>query len=405
MTGPASCIPADWAELIARYGSPLAIYDIAAVRARCRALKAAFPFCELFFALKANYSPALLRQIVREDFGVDAVSPNEVELALRCGARPDRIVYVENNMSDAEMALAAAHGVRLVLGSLSRLGKYARAYPGTQVGVRINADVGAAHHARTFTAGPESKFGIHHSQIDDALALARAHGVRIDLVHQHIGSGWLEAGAFLEAADILLAAARRFPDLETIDFGGGFGVPYRDTDTPLDLALIGSELHSRVECFEAAMGRRFRYGLEPGRIVVAETAALLATVQDKKQGGDGRTFLGLDAGFNQLMRPALYGAHHAILNLTRPDATPARYDVCGNLCESTDIFARGAELPETEEGDVLAILNFGAYGAAMGSAYNLRAPAPEVFVDGDARVLTRRRASLDDLLTGYLWPE
>ena len=304
------------------------------------------------------------------------MSPNEVELALRCGASPDKIVYVENNMTDAEMALAVKHQVRLVVGSLSRLKKFAEAYPGASVGVRINADVGAAHHARTFTAGPESKFGIHHTSIDEAVAVANAYGVKINLVHQHIGSGWLERAAFLEAADILLAAAAKFPHLEHIDFGGGFGVPYKESDAPLDLPKMANDLKAHIENFEKRAGRSFRYALEPGRFIVAESAALLATVQDQKVGADGRVFLGLDTGFNHLMRPALYGSQHVILNLSRPEAPPARYDICGNICESTDFFARDRELPLTQEGDVLAILNYGAYGAAMSSAYNLRAPVP-----------------------------
>lgn len=394
-------IPPDWRALIEAHGSPLAIYDVAYVRQQCRNLKAAFPFCDLYFALKANYSPALLQLILAEGFGVDAVSPNEVELALRCGAAADRIVYVENNMSDAEMALAVKHGVRLIVGSLSRLGKFAQTFPGASVGVRINADVGAAHHARAFTAGPESKFGIHHTQMDEAVSVAQAHGVRINLLHQHIGSGWLDGPTFLEAADILLAAAAKFPELDLIDFGGGFGVPYRDSDAPLDLPAVAADLKRHIDSFQKRAGKSFRFALEPGRYLVAESAALLATVQDKKQGADGRVFLGLDTGFNHLVRPALYGSEHRMLNLSRPEAAPKPYDVCGNICESTDFFARGVQLPEAQEGDVLAILNYGAYGSAMSSAYNLRPPVPEVFVDGDKRFLARERATLDQLLAGY----
>jgi diaminopimelate decarboxylase len=400
MTAPVS-IPAIWPDLVARYGTPLAICDVAAVRAQCRRLKAAFSFCDLFYSVKANYSPALVRIIAGEGLGVDAVSPGEVELALRCGVAARDIVYVENNMSDAEMEFAASRGVRLAIGSLSRLRKYAARFPGASVGVRINADVGGAHHARAFTAGPQSKFGIHTTAIPEALAIAREAQVRIDLVQQHIGSGWLDEAIFAEAADMILREAGRFPDLETVDFGGGFGVPYKAGDHPLDLERMGAVLKARAEAFQAELGRRLRFALEPGRFLVAGSMALLARVQDKKTGSDGRVFLGLDAGFNQLMRPALYNSPHEIRNLSRPDGAPTQYDICGNICESTDFFARGRALPATEEGDVLAIMNYGAYGAAMGSVYNLRAPAAEVFVEGERHWLTRRRASLDDLLATF----
>jgi diaminopimelate decarboxylase len=405
---PATLPPAvgkHWRALIAEFGSPLAAYDVEIVRQKCRALKRGFSFTDPFFSVKANYNPALLQTILREGFGVDAVSPNEVELALRCGAAPDQIIYVENNMTDAEMVWAAEKGVRLALGSLSRLGKYARAYPGTKVGVRVNSDVGGAHHARTFTAGPDSKFGIHFTQAEAALDLAKQHGVKITLLQQHIGSGWLDESSFREAVEILLREARKFPDLDIIDFGGGFGVPYRPGEKPLSLDEMAQWLRKRLDAFEAEQGRIYAYAIEPGRFIVAESGVLIATVQDKKTGSDGREFLGLDTGFNHLMRPALYGSVHEIVNLSRPGAAPKRYDICGNICESTDFFARDRELPEAQEGDVLAILMYGAYGAAMSNAYNLRPQAPEVLIDGDRWELTRRRATFDDMMAGFSLPK
>lgn len=394
-----------WRAAIAAHGSPLAAYDLDTVRRQCRQLKSAFSFCGLFYSVKANHNPALLQAILNEGYGVDAVSPNEVALALRCGAAPDQIIYVENNMTDAEMTWAAEQGVRLAIGSLSRLGKYARVYSGSKVGVRINSDVGGAHHARTFTAGPDSKFGIHYTQTQAALDLAKQHGVKITLLQQHIGSGWLQESSFREAVEILLREARKFPDLEIIDFGGGFGVPYRTGEHPLSLEEMAQWLRQRLDAFEQEQGKSYIYAIEPGRYIVAEAGVLLATVQDKKAGSDGREFLGLDTGFNHLMRPALYGSVHEIVNLTHPDAAPKRYDICGNICESTDFFARDRELPEAQEGDVLAILHYGAYGAAMSNTYNLRPAAPEVVIDGDKLTLTRERASLDVLMAGYKLPE
>lgn len=186
-------------DLVAEYGSPLVVYSEAVIRERCRVLKKAFPSSHLNYAMKANYNPALLKIVRSEGFGIDAVSPNEVELALRVGFAPEKIFYVENNMTDEDMYEAVFQGVNLVIGSLSRLEKYARHYPNTNIGIRINGDVGAAHHAKTFTAGPTSKFGIHHEFIGEALEIANQNHVTINLLQQHIGSGWLETAPFLEA--------------------------------------------------------------------------------------------------------------------------------------------------------------------------------------------------------------
>jgi diaminopimelate decarboxylase len=394
-------IPPNWAELVALYGTPLAVYNIDYLRNQCRALKKAFDYCSIFYSLKCNYNPALLGVVTSEGLGVDVVSPNELKLCLTCGIPASKIVYVENNMTDDEMIGAVDAGVQLVIGSLSRLEKYSKLYPGTKIGLRINADIGAAQHARAFTAGPDSKFGVHSTQIADAIHIAAGAGVKIALAHQHIGSGWLDDDTFIEAASILINEASNFPDLEVLDFGGGFGVPYEPSDSPISLSKISTAVSALVRRFEREKNRKIRCYIEPGRFIVAESSTLLTTVHTIKSGSDGRTFLGTDSGFNQLLRPALYASHHEIVNLSNLEMGMERYDVCGNICESTDFFGRSVQLGRCKEGDIIAIMNYGAYGAAMASDYNLRPPPAEVFCENGICTLTRRRAGLADMLVTF----
>jgi diaminopimelate decarboxylase len=397
-----------WTSLVERYGTPIVITDLDLVRAQCVALKGVFPDARLLYSMKANYNPHVVKAIMAEGFGIDAVSPNEVDLAQRLRAPASRaansadIFYVENNMTDGEMREAAASGVRLIVGSLSRLQRFCAEFPNRTVGVRINGDVGGSHHEHAFTAGPTSKFGIHYTQLAEALETAQAANVRIDTVHQHIGSGWLDHEAFLEAAEILLREGSRFPDLQCLDFGGGFGVPYRPEERSLDMSHIAAELRKRVAQFDVGRRTPVEIALEFGRYVVAEAAVLLSRVNTVKVGSDGRSFLGLDTGLNHLIRPALYDAHHEILNASSQSGPEQPYDVCGNICESADFFARGRVLPETQEGDIVAIMNVGAYGLAMGSNYNLRALPTEVVLDRGQPILSRRRQTLTDLLSQFV---
>jgi diaminopimelate decarboxylase len=390
-----------WRDLAAEYGTPLVIVDAAIIRERCRALKQAFPEARFFYAPKANYNPWIVKLIVGEGFGIDAVSPMEIELAIAAGAAPADIVYVENNMAPADMEFAIDAGVPIVFGSLGSLARYAAANAGASVGIRINAEVGASEHQYTYTSGPRSKFGVHPSQFDEARKIAESGGLKITRLQQHIGSNWLDAKQFLAAAWSLCELASAFPDADTLDFGGGFGVPYRVTDAPLDLEAVGLAFRQLLDGYRRRDGSAFKVAFEPGRYVVAESSAIITRVNDRKTGGSGRVFIGTDTGFNHLIRPALYGSHHRILNLSSPDAMPETVDVCGNICEEADYFARDGVLPRAEEGDYLAVMDVGAYGLAMGSDYNLRPIPPEIMIDGDQRRLIRRRRDFSELMAQF----
>jgi diaminopimelate decarboxylase len=394
-------LPENWLSLAREFGTPLSLIDAGAVRSQIATLQSAFAFASIHYSMKANHNPALIRLIAKAGIGMDVVSPLELELALHCGVPASRIIYIENNMTDAEMARAVQSGARLVIGSMTRLKRFAECHPGASCGIRINGDIGAAQHVGASTGGPRSKFGIHYSLMDAAFALAKAHGVVITLLHQHIGSGWLSGAHYSLAADRLIEIAARFDTINTLDFGGGFGIAYASEDHPLDPQLLGSLLYDRLQRFTAATRRSLAAAIEPGRYITGPCGALLIEVQDVKSVPGGTTFIGTNSGFNHLIRPALYGVAHRITNLTAHDGPAQRYTVVGNICESTDVLATDVMLPPTQVGDILMIHDYGAYGAAMASPYNLRPPPAELMIDGDTARLTRRRADLSETLLGF----
>lgn len=390
-----------WRGIVEEHGTPTVVVDASIIRERARTLRRAFPQAKLVYALKANYNPHIVRLILDEGFGIDAVSPNEIRLARILGVPPENIVYVENAMSPSDMDYAIGESVRIVIGSVGALERYAAARPGGSVALRINGDIGASSHVYTYTAGPKSKFGIHVSQLAEARAIAEAAGVTITGLQQHIGSNWIDPEPFVRAAEALIEAAKAFPDVVSLDFGGGFGIPYRPEDHHLDVDALGEAVRRLVRSHKTARGGDFEIGFEPGRYIVAESSAILTRVNDRKIGGTGRVFVGTDTGFNHLIRPALYGAFHRILNLSAEGRPVEPVDVCGNLCEESDYLARERMLPAPEVGDILAIMDVGAYGLAQASDYNLRLTPPEILIDGDERRIIRRRETLADVMAPF----
>ncbi len=397
--------PATLLAIARRFGTPTYVYAESVIRAQCQRLRLLLEGLpvELLYAMKANSSPAVLRVLHSEGFGVDAVSPGEMLLALRLGWSPRRVLFSANMMTDAEMRGAVEAGVLLNIGELTRLERFGAAYPGARVCVRLNPRHGAGHHAHVVTAGGKTKFGIPVEQIDEVLALARKYRLTITGIHQHIGSGILDAGKFWAAISVLLDHAGRFPDLQFVNLGGGLGVPYHPDEAELDADDFRRRVVAPLERFvrqHPHVGLRF----EPGRFLVAPSGVLLATVNTIKKGTE-RTFAGTDTGMGQLVRPSLYDAYHHVENLSRPDGPPRRYDVTGNICETGDVLARDRALPELREGDVLALLDAGAYGMSMASTYNLRPLPAEVMVDMDGKAtLARPRLTPEALVESLLSP-
>ena len=364
--------PATLLALVARHGTPLYVYDLAAIDARVDTLRRWLPLepGRLLFACKANAHPELLSHLALRGVGVEAASPGEALRALACGHAPEHVLVSATNAHASDLADLAARGCRLALGSLSdvrRVGELAR---DTAVLLRLNPGMGDGHHRHVVTGGAESKFGIPLEQLENALQLCRQSKLPVLGLHAHMGSGILDPGPLLSSARALLSAGRRAGGFDVIDFGGGFGIPYRDGEAELDLGAYGTALSRELAAFGEATGRRPEAWFEPGRFIAGPAGCLLASVTCRKESG-GHVFVGLDTGMNHFLRPALYGAFHRILNLSAPDAPVEWVEIVGNVCESTDVFASARALPRAEEGHVLAILDAGAYGFTMASAYNL----------------------------------
>ncbi|MBC7264125.1 MAG: diaminopimelate decarboxylase [Chloroflexi bacterium] len=386
-------------DLVREYGSPLYVYEEETIRRQYHTLAQTIAYrpLRILYACKANTNLAILKILLEEGAGIDAVSPGEVFLARQAGYPPDRILYTGYNASQEELAYLARGGVMLNLDSFTQMRHWARLKPGARVSVRINPGVGSGHHQYVVTAGEHSKFGIDRRQHEEIKSRAKEEGLTIIGLQSHIGSGILDAEVLLEAMALLLETARHFPDLEFIDIGGGLGVPYRPGEEPLDIAEFGRQVSAIFSDFCASYGRELTLMLEPGRYLVAESGYLLVTVNDIKH-TPNRTIVGVDSGFNHLIRPVLYGAYHPIINACRVEGEKHVVTVAGNICENGDIFAQQCALPPTEEGDILAITHAGAYGFSMASRYNSRPLPAEVLVKGSQSRLIRHRESLDDLL-------
>lgn len=368
------------AELLAlaAQGTPRYVYDPAAVQAAIAELQSLKHVDRLLYAMKANSHPGLLRLMHAAGLGFETVSPGELAaiMALFPASPPAGILFTPNFAPREEYAAALEAGVQLTLDNLHPLREWPELFSGRDLFLRIDTGTGAGHHKHVRTAGQLSKFGIPIPELEEARRLAAHIGARITGLHAHVGSGILDAEVWRGNALQLAELARSLPEVRVLDLGGGLGVPER-TDQP-GLALADLDLGL------AAVKRAHPHlalWLEPGRYLVARAGVLLTRATQLKGKGELR-YLGLDAGMNSLIRPALYGAHHAIVNLTRLDAAAtARYTVVGPICESGDVLGRDRPLPETREGDVLLVTDTGAYGHAMASRYNLREPAPELLLD------------------------
>lgn len=391
-------------ELISEFKSPLYVYEEDTIRKRAEEFKNAIYYenKEIKYACKANTNIEIMKILKEEGIGIDAVSPGEVYAALKAGYTPDQILFTANNVLWEEIEYAVSRDLMVNLDSMSHLKLFGKKYPGKDLCIRINPNVGAGHHDHVITAGPESKFGILYSKVAEIKKIAGESGLRIKGIHQHIGSGILEPEMFIKAMDVLLDVAGNFEDLDFIDFGGGIGVPYRENEKRIDMEILGKKIADEFNRFCASYGRPLKLVIEPGRYIVAESGFLLATVISVKE-GERHRFVGIDTGFHHLMRPAMYGSYHNIIHADNNDGVKKPQIIAGNLCESGDTFTRDENgivdrnLPIFNEGDIVCICNAGAYGYSMASQYNSRPrPAEVVVKDGKTRII-RKRETVEDI--------
>lgn len=382
-------------------GTPTYVYFDEIISNRIRVLKqhlTGLPL-QLLYAMKANHAVPVMERMKAEGLGIDAVSPGELLLALKMGFPKEKILFSANNMTDSEMHLAKKHGVILNVGELSRLEKLGKAYPGSEVCVRLNPQIGAGHHKHVITAGTESKFGIPVEQIDEIKALSARYSLKIRGLHQHIGSGILDADTLWKAISVMLSTSLQFDELHFINLGGGLGIPYKRGESGLPMDEFATKIVAPLQSFiEQHPAKNLQIWFEPGRYFTAECGVLLATVNTIKPTAQ-ITFAGVDSGMNHLVRPAMYAAYHEVVNLSNPDGPLQEYDIVGNICESADFFAKGRMVQQLREGDVVAVLDTGAYGMSMANSYNMRSFPAEVFVsetNHDWKII-RQRKSPDEI--------
>lgn len=391
---------------LADYGTPLYVYNERILRERCREIKnlSKNPRFKVHFSAKANSNPALLQIIRSEGILADAMSPGELAAVLAAGYEPSEIFYVTNNVSADEMKNAVKHGCLMSVDSLSQLDLLGSVNPGGETAIRLNPGIGAGHHDKVITGGKNTKFGINEQDIPSALEILKKHSLKCVGINQHVGSLFMEPDAYMQGAQALKRAASHFKDLRFIDLGGGFGIPYRkqENEPRLDLASLGE----RLDLFISELQKDFDVDIkiEPGRYITAECGLLLGRVNAVKHNGD-KKYIGTDLGFNILMRPVLYEAHHEIEIYRSSGKTSEKrelVDIVGNICESGDIIAANRLLPEIFEGDLISVLDAGAYGSSMSSNYNLRLRSAEVLIREDGSLLQiRERDEIGDLLKKY----
>ena len=394
--------------LTAEYGSPLYVYNERIFRKSCRDMKnlCGYPLFQVNYSVKANCNLSLLKIAREEGMRADATSEGEAVALLSAGYGPDEIFYVVNNVSPGELRFAIDKKINVSVDSLSQLETFGRINPGGKVSVRFNPGIGGGHHEKVVTGGDKTKFGVNESLIPEVKKILAEYDLKLIGINQHIGSLLMDSALYMAGVQNLMSIARHFDDLEFIDLGGGFGVPYhkQQNEPPLDLPALGDSLTRYMHDFSRAYGKELLFMVEPGRYIPAESCVLLGTVHAMKNNGFNR-YAGTDIGFTVLARPMLYGSHHDV-EVYREDSKVRPRDaehyemvnIVGNMCESGDYIARERMLPALTEGDVIGILDAGAYGYAMSSQFNHRLRPAEILLREDGSVKKiRRRDTYEDL--------
>lgn len=386
-----------------KFGSPIYVYDAKKIEEQYLRLTRAFEKVEQFkvhYAVKALSNVSILKVLKRLGSGLDTVSIEEVQLGLHAGFEPSEIMYTPNGVSLEEIENVATLGVQINIDNLSVLEQFGTKHPKIPVCVRINPHVMAGGNANISVGHIDSKFGISIHQLPHLLRIVENTKMHINGIHMHTGSDILDIDVFLYAAEILFDTAKHFKELDFIDFGSGFKVPYKKDDIETNVEEFGKKLTKRFLAFEKEYGRPLTLAFEPGKFLVSEAGYFLAKVNVVKQ-TTSTVFAGVDSGFNHLIRPMLYGSQHHIENISNPKGKERFYSVVGYICE-TDTFASNRRITEITEGDILCFHNAGAYCFSMASNYNSRVkPAEVLWLDGKAHLI-RKRETFDDILRNQI---
>lgn len=387
----------------AAYGSPVYVYHAEKITNQYQKLTKAFAAhpTKFFYACKALTNINILKHIHEIGGNLDCVSINEVKLGLKAGFEPKQILYTPNCVAINEIIEATELGVNINIDNISILeqfgNKYGSSYP---VCIRINPHIEAGGNYKISTGHIDSKFGISIHQMRHIERIVKTTRLHVHGLHMHTGSEIKDVNVFLQSLEVMFNAASHFHELDFIDLGSGFKVPYKEGDPETDVATLGEKLTEAVKEFEATYNRKLEIWFEPGKYLVSECGSFLVRANVIKQ-TTATVFVGVNSGFNHLIRPMFYDAYHRITNIANPDGAERIYTVVGNICE-TDTFAWDRVLNEVREGDILCFHNAGAYGFEMSSNFNSRLKPAEVLIKDGKSHLIRRRDEFEDLLKNQL---
>lgn len=385
-------------SIVEKYGSPLYIYESAKMVSQYKAMENAFKDSKvkINYACKALTNPNVLKIFKELGSGLDAVSFQEVKLGLKAGFKPQDIIYTPNCVSFEEIDEVTKLGVKINIDNISILEQYGNKYGDTKpVCVRINPHIMAGANHKISTGHIDSKFGISIYQIPLVKRVVETYNMKVEGLHMHTGSDILDIDVFLKGAEIILGTAREFPDLNYVDFGSGFKVPYKPDDIFTDISQLGRDLSKLFNEFTKKYGKDLTLYFEPGKYLVSESGFFVARTNVVKQ-TTSTVFAGLDTGMNHFIRPMFYDAYHEVVNISKTNGKTRIYTVVGYICE-TDTFGWNRKITEISEGDYLMFKNAGAYCFSMASNYNSRYRPAEVLVHEGKAHLIRKREDFEDL--------
>ena len=385
------------------FGSPVYVYDAEKIESQYKRLTSAFKGVKklkINYAVKALSNISILKLFKSLGSGIDTVSIQEVRLGLVAGFSPGQIIYTPNGVSLDEIEQAAKLGVKINIDNLSILEQFGTKHPKVPVCIRINPHVMAGGNANISVGHIDSKFGISIHQIPHILRIVENTKMTINGIHMHTGSDILDIEVFLYASEILFDTAKQFKNLDFIDFGSGFKVPYKQGDIETNIEELGEKLSARFNTFCKEYGKGLTLAFEPGKFLVSESGSFLTKVNAVKQ-TTSTVFAQVDSGFNHLIRPMMYGSHHDINNISNPKGRERFYTVVGYICE-TDTFGSNRRINEINEGDILCFKNAGAYCFSMASNYNSRYRPAEVLWHNNKAHLIRKRETFEDILNNQI---
>ncbi|WMX16144.1 MULTISPECIES: diaminopimelate decarboxylase [unclassified Aureispira] len=393
-------------EIAASYGTPLFVYDSNKIISQYKKMKQALgqvKKLKINYACKALTNLSVLKLLKNLGAGLDAVSYQEIRLGLEAGFAAKDIIYTPNSVSIEELEAAMKLGVKVNIDNIETLEYMGVHHPNQTFCIRINPHIMAGGNAKISVGHIDSKFGISIHQMPLVERLVKTLNIKVEGVHMHTGSDILDVDVFSHAATLLFNVARKFDDLKYIDFGSGFKVKYKSNDIETDMEQFGEMMSERFNAFCEETGKDLTLAFEPGKFLVSEAGYFLARTNVVKQ-TTSTVFAGIDTGFNHMIRPMFYGAHHEIINASNPNGKPKIYTVVGYICE-TDTFGWNRKINEIKEGDVLCFKNAGAYCFSMASNYNSRYRPAEVLVHNGQAHLIRQRETFEDLLRNQIVPE